>query len=55
MDFLTFQGKDFYAMQIMYVPPESNELTEGFDSGIGITWASNWQYTKVVPTDPWRS
>ena len=49
------QGKDFYAMQIMYVPPETNELTGGFDTGIGITWASNWQYTKVVPTDPWRS
>ena len=49
------QGKDFYAMQIMYVPPTSDELTSGFESGIGITWASNWQYSKVVPTDPWRS
>ncbi len=49
------QGKDFYAMQIMYVPPSDPELNEGFNSGIGITWASNWQYTKVVPTDPWRS
>ena len=49
------QGKDFYAMQIMYVPPTSDQLSNGFDSGIGITWASNWQYTKVVPTDPWRS
>jgi beta-fructofuranosidase len=48
-------GKDFYAMQIMYFPPDSNEINEGFDTAIGITWASNWQYSKVVPTDPWRS
>ena len=49
------QGKDFYAMQIMYFPPSGDEMTNGFETGIGITWASNWQYTKVVPTDPWRS
>ena len=46
------QGKDFYAMQIIYVPPENYD---GFDTAKGITWASNWQYTKEVPTDPWRS
>ena len=46
------QGKDFYAMQLMYhVSTDYN----GFDTGIGITWASNWQYSKEVPTDPWRS
>ncbi len=49
------QGKDFYATQIIYVPPVGTEFDDGFNSGIGITWASNWQYTKVVPTDPWRS
>ena len=48
-------GKDFYAMQIMYFPPSESELTGGFTTAIGITWASNWQYSKVVPTDPWRS
>ncbi len=45
------QGKDFYATQIMYVPPTKFEFTSGFESAIGITWASNWQYTKVFPTD----
>ena len=48
-------GKDFYAMQIVYVPPTSTQISEGFDSAVGITWASNWQYTALVPTDPWRS
>jgi beta-fructofuranosidase len=48
-------GKDFYAMQIMYFPPSTTEMSGGFDTAIGITWASNWQYSKVVPTDPWRS
>ena len=46
------QGKDFYAMQIIYSPP--TDFT-GESTAKGITWASNWQYTKVVPTDPWRS
>ena len=46
------QGKDFYAMQLIYEPPEN---FDGFASAKGITWASNWQYTKLVPTDPWRS
>ncbi len=48
-------GKDFYAMQLVYIPPDESELTNGFNSAIGITWASNWQYTALVPTDPWRS
>jgi len=39
----------------MYFPPIGEEITNGFDTAIGITWASNWQYSKVVPTDPWRS
>ena len=46
------QGKDFYAMQLIYDPPT---VFTGADSAKGITWASNWQYTKLVPTDPWRS
>ena len=48
-------GKDFYAMQIVYVPPNEDELESGFNEAVGITWASNWQYTALVPTDPWRS
>jgi beta-fructofuranosidase len=48
-------GKDFYAMQIVYIPPNATEISEGYDSAVGITWASNWQYTALVPTDPWRS
>jgi beta-fructofuranosidase len=48
-------GKDFYAMQIMYNSGGTLNEKGGFDSVIGIAWASNWQYTGVVPTDPWRS
>ena len=48
-------GKDFYAMQLVYVPPSEDQLKEGFNESVGITWASNWQYTALVPTDPWRS
>ena len=51
-------GKDFYAMQIFYEPP-SNPGDGGVypprDTAKGIAWASNWQYTALVPTDPWRS
>ena len=50
-------GKDFYAMQIMYnsgIYP-TDDTANGYESYIGIAWASNWQYTGVVPTDPWRS
>ena len=28
------QGKDFYATQIMYVPPIESEFTSGFESAI---------------------
>jgi sucrose-6-phosphate hydrolase SacC (GH32 family) len=42
MDF----GKDYYAVQTF------NNTREG--EAIGIGWASNWQYTQVVPTFPWR-
>ena len=35
----------------MYVPRTESEFTSGFESAIGITCASNWQYTKVFPTD----
>ena len=51
-------GKDFYAMQVMYnsgVLGDSDHPEYGYSSYIGIAWASNWQYTGVVPTDPWRS
>ena len=48
-------GKDFYAMQLVYVPPSAAQLNSGFNESVGITWASNWQYTALVPTDPWRS
>ncbi|KAI8577779.1 hypothetical protein K450DRAFT_177360 [Umbelopsis ramanniana AG] len=39
-------GKDNYAMQFFYG-------TENKTLGLG--WASNWQYTNIVPTSPWRS
>jgi len=48
-------GKDFYAMQLVYNPPSTDEIAEGYETAVGITWASNWQYTALVPTDPWRS
>ena len=48
-------GKDFYAMQLFYQMKEETELESGSDYAYGIAWASNWQYTGSVPTDPWRS
>jgi beta-fructofuranosidase len=42
MDF----GKDYYAVQTF------NSARDG--EAIAIGWASNWQYTQVVPTFPWR-
>ena len=48
-------GKDFYAMQLFYQIKEETELESGSDFAYGIAWASNWQYTGSVPTDPWRS
>lgn len=44
-------GKDNYAGQFFYGIP-------GTDPQISIAWASNWQYTNLVPTGPqegWRS
>ena len=48
-------GKDFYAMQLFYQIKNDTEVEEGSDVAYGIAWASNWQYTGSVPTDPWRS
>ena len=49
-------GKDFYAMQLYYIDPDDdNQLRNGYNTITGITWASNWQYSGIVPTDPWRS
>jgi len=48
-------GKDFYAMQIFYEYKEDEEVEKGSEVAYGIAWASNWQYTGSVPTDPWRS
>ena len=51
-------GKDFYAMQLFYKPPsnpDTNEVYGPSNSVTGVAWASNWQYTALVPTDPWRS
>jgi levanase len=42
MDF----GMDYYAVQTFNSAPG--------DRAIAIGWASNWQYTQVVPTFPWR-
>ena len=42
MDF----GKDHYAVQTFNSAPG--------EQAIAIGWASNWQYTQVVPTFPWR-
>ncbi|KAG6027795.1 hypothetical protein E4U19_001797 [Claviceps sp. Clav32 group G5] len=43
-------GKDHYAGQYFYQQSEEDEP-------VFMTWASNWQYTKVAPTDheEWRS
>ncbi|AAS53900.1 AFR529Wp [Eremothecium gossypii ATCC 10895] len=41
-------GKDFYAFQGFY-------NSQFKDSFLGIAWASNWQYSAYVPTNPWRS
>lgn len=40
-------GKDWYAAQTFYNAPEGRT--------VGLAWASNWQYTNVAPTSPWRS
>ncbi len=52
-------GKDFYAMQLFFQTPgkksEDSDEVNPFDSVTGVGWASNWQYTALVPTDPWRS
>ena len=48
-------GKDFYAMQLFYQIKNETVLESGSEYAIGIAWASNWQYTGSVPTDPWRS
>ncbi len=48
-------GKDFYAMQIFYEVRDESVLQNGADYVSGLAWASNWQYTGSVPTDPWRS
>jgi levanase len=42
MDF----GKDFYAAQTDNNDPQGRAIVVG--------WMSNWQYTQVVPTYPWR-
>jgi fructan beta-fructosidase len=42
MDF----GKDFYAAQTYNNDPLGRSIVVG--------WMSNWQYTQVVPTSPWR-
>jgi sucrose-6-phosphate hydrolase SacC (GH32 family) len=42
MDF----GKDFYAAQTYNNDPQGRAIVVG--------WMSNWQYTQVVPTSPWR-
>lgn len=44
-------GKDNYAAQFFYGVPEEEDA-------ISVAWASNWQYTQVVPTaetENWRS
>lgn len=40
-------GKDYYAMQTFFNSPDGDVYSIG--------WASNWQYSAYVPTDPWRS
>ncbi|CCK70407.1 beta-fructofuranosidase SUC2 KNAG_0E01410 [Huiozyma naganishii CBS 8797] len=40
-------GKDYYALQTFFNSPDNQTY--------GIAWASNWQYSAFVPTDPWRS
>lgn len=40
-------GKDWYATQTFYNAPKGRT--------VGLAWASNWQYTNVAPTSPWRS
>jgi fructan beta-fructosidase len=42
MDF----GKDFYAAQVYNDDPNGRAVVVG--------WMSNWQYTQVTPTSPWR-
>ncbi|EPQ26304.1 uncharacterized protein PFL1_06239 [Pseudozyma flocculosa PF-1] len=40
-------GKDYYAFQSWSNSPDGKAY--------GVAWASNWQYTQVVPTSPFRS
>lgn len=40
-------GKDYYAFQTF-------SDTDEKDGVLGVSWASNWQYARRVPTDPWR-
>lgn len=40
-------GKDYYAFQTFSDTPSE-------DGVLGVAWASNWQYARHVPTDPWR-
>ncbi|QID81820.1 Invertase 4 [Saccharomyces pastorianus] len=42
-------GKDYYALQTFF----NTDPTYG--SALGIAWASNWEYSAFVPTNPWRS
>ncbi|KAF4556220.1 Glycosyl hydrolases family 32 N-terminal domain-containing protein 2 [Elsinoe fawcettii] len=55
-------GKDNYAGQFFYSTPSDPGSTSSFSSpsspALSIDWASNWQYTQIVPTGPlegWRS
>jgi len=43
MDF----GQDYYAVQTFNSAPAGEAIAVG--------WASNWKYTQLVPTFPWRS
>lgn len=40
-------GKDFYAAQVF----RNNDKTQ---TPVWLGWASNWQYARQTPTDPWR-
>lgn len=42
-------GKDYYALKTFF----NTDPTYG--SALGIAWASNWEYSAFVPTNPWRS
>ena len=38
-------------MQIVYNPSTADEIENCYKTDVGITWASNWQYTALVPTE----